>query len=140
MNFVKSTSMKVTVSDEQRCQLSSDARMSAGLEEENVIAFDIFDENKLIGFAMLREFQPGQFFLWNYAIDYQMQNQHYGTNALKELISYLKEHYRLKVMTTTYVDGNNHAKAVYLKNGFVITDVVDEPDCKEVNMRYTAEV
>ena len=39
-------------------------------------------------------------------------------------------------MTTTYVFGNVYAKRMYESVGFVETDVVDEPDCHEVNMRY----
>ena len=39
-------------------------------------------------------------------------------------------------ITTTYIYGNDHAKHIYEKVGFVETDVVDEPDCHEVNMAY----
>ena len=35
-----------------------------------------------------------------------------------------------------HLKGNNHAKHIYEKVGFKETDVVDEPDCKEVNMVY----
>lgn len=39
-------------------------------------------------------------------------------------------------MTTTYIWGNEHAKHVYEKVGFVETDVVDEDGIHEVNMIY----
>lgn len=48
----------------------------------------------------------------------------------------LKKEYGVKKMTTTYLWGNEHAKHVYEKVGFVETDVVDEPDCHEVNMKW----
>ena len=49
---------------------------------------------------------------------------------------YMKTHHDAKEITTTYIYGNEHAKHVYEKVGFVETDVVDEPDCHEVNMVY----
>ena len=64
---------------------------------------------------------------------------HKGTNALKEFISFMKEKYKAKILTTTYVYGNDIAKHVYEKVGFVETDVIDEPDCHEVNMIYHIE-
>ena len=39
-------------------------------------------------------------------------------------------------MTTTYIWGNEQAKHVYEKVGFVETSVVDEPNCHEVNMKW----
>ena len=38
--------------------------------------------------------------------------------------------------TTTYIWGNDHARHLYERIGFTETDVVDEPDCHEVNMIY----
>ena len=74
--------------------------------------------------------------MWEYAIDIRFQNQHKGTRALIEFIDYLKVHHGAKEITTTYIYGNDRAKHVYEKVGFVETDVVDEPDCHEVNMAY----
>ena len=51
-----------------------------------MIAFDIYDDEKLIGFAMLREYEKESYFLWNYAIDYRYQNKGYGTKAHIEAI------------------------------------------------------
>lgn len=76
------------------------------------------------------------FFLWNYAVDYKYQNEHLGTKALKELISYMIANYNMKLMTTTYTVGNNQAKHLYEKIGFIETSVVDEENCHEVNMTY----
>lgn len=49
------------------------------------------------------------------------------------------ENYLLQKMTTTYTWGNSHAKYLYEKVGFKETDIVDEPDCHEVNMIYVGE-
>ena len=103
---------------------------------KNVLAFDIYSGDLLIGFAMVREFDEGSYFLWNYAIDYKYQNQNYGTSALREFIHFMKENYHMHEITTTYIWGNSHAQHIYEKIGFTETDVVDEDDCHEVNMVY----
>ena len=48
----------------------------------------------------------------------------------------MKDKYNAKELTTTYIYGNDHAKHIYEKVGFIETDIVDEPDCHEVNMIY----
>lgn len=134
MNFVKSDSMKISVSKEQEKQLSSKETIIQGIKEKKVVAFDIFNDSELIGFAMIREFKKGCFFLWDFAIDSRFQNKGLGTKALKELVLFMKKNYNLKIMTTTYIKGNNHAKHIYEKVGFKETDVIDEPECQEINM------
>ena len=104
---------------------------------DTVMAFDIFDEDDLIGFVLVHRFEERKYFLWEYAIDVRHQNQHKGTKALREFIGYMKTNHGATEITTTYLYGNEHAKHVYEKVGFVETDVVDEPDCHEVNMAYS---
>jgi diamine N-acetyltransferase len=72
--------------------------------------------------------------LWDYVIEYSLQNRGYGTKALKELIKFLQINYNCNLMTTTYKMGNLPAKHLYEKLGFVETDVVDDGDIHEVNM------
>lgn len=139
MRFIRSDSMKVSVLKEQESQLSSKQRIREELGNPEVFAFDIYKKDILIGFAMLRKFEEGGFFLWNYAIDCKYQNQNYGTTALRELIGMMREKYNLRTMTTTYIYGNEQAKRVYEKSGFVETEIVDEPGCHEVNMIYECE-
>ncbi len=136
MLFCKSQSMKIAVSPEQEDQLSSKEKISVNINENNIVAFDIYAGQTLIGFAMLRKFDVGCYFLWNFAIDKHFQNQHYGTRALQELLLMMKTEYGMHTMTTTYKFGNEHAKHLYEKAGFVETDIVDEADCHEVNMIY----
>ena len=105
--------------------------------KDTVMAFDIMEENNLIGFVLVHRFEDRKYFLWEYAIDIRFQNQHKGTRALTEFIDYMKTRYDAREITTTYIWGNDHAKHVYEKVGFIETDVVDEPDCHEVNMVYS---
>ena len=130
--FKKSQSMKVNVKKEQECQISRKTKIENALKEDNVIAFDIYYNNEIIGFAMFRKFNDNTLFLWNYAIDSKYQNKNLGTKALKELIDILKNDH--KKFVTTYKQRNSHAKHIYEKLGFIETVVIDEPDCKEVNM------
>lgn len=137
MKFLKSDSLKISLRDEQYKEIS-DIKDIEGLikKYENVIAFDIYHNNDLIGFSMLKEFEKRSYFLWNYAIDKNYQNKGLGTLALKELILFLKEKYNANLITTTYLLENNCAKHVYEKVGFKVVNVVDEEGCKEVDMEY----
>ena len=128
--------MKVTVLPEQEKQLSSKDKIASACVKEDVLAYDIYSQNLQIGFVMVRRFDEGSYFLWNYAIDYKYQNQNYGAAALVEFIRFMKDTYDMSKMTTTYVWGNEHAKHIYEKIGFTEIDVVDEADCHEVNMVY----
>ncbi len=136
MLFKLSKSMKISVLPEQEKYLSSQQDIQEACINESVMAFDIYSYDLLVGFVMVRKFDEGAYFLWDYAIDYRYQNQSYGTNTLVEFICFMQETYNMTKMTTTYICGNTHAKHIYEKIGFVETDIVDENDCHEVNMIY----
>lgn len=140
MKFVKSDGMKITVNQSQKDFISTPEYAAAALKRENVIGFDIFDGEEPVAFAMLRKYTDDNgievWFLWEYAVDEKFQGRGYGKKALEELITLMKNEFDMKIMTTTYVWGNTVAKNLYESMGFVETDVVDEPDCHEVNMIY----
>ena len=138
MIFVNSTEMKIELTPEQSRMLSTkeDIKRIVRDNPDTVMAFDIMDEDNLIGFVLVHRFEERKYFLWEYAIDIRFQNQHRGTQALIAFIDYMKTRYDAKEITTTYIYGNDHAKHIYEKVGFTETDVVDEPDCHEVNMVY----
>ena len=130
--------MKIELTPEQSEMLSTKENIKRIIRDnpDTVMAFDIMDGNNLIGFVLVHRFEDRKYFLWEYAIDIHFQNQHKGTQALTEFINYMKTRYDAKEITTTYIYGNEHAKHVYERVGFIETDVVDEPDCHEVNMAY----
>ena len=138
MTFVHSREMKIMLSPEQAEMLSTKETIREIIREnpDTVMAFDIYDEADLVGFVLVHRFEEKKYFLWEFAIDERHQNRHKGTKALAEFIEYLKTSHDAREITTTYIYGNEHAKHVYEKAGFVETDVVDEPDCHEVNMVY----
>ena len=130
MTFVSSAEMKVSLSPEQAEMLSTGETIRQIIRENP----DIMDEGSLIGFVLVHRFEEHKYFLWEYAIDIRFQNRHKGTRALIEFIDYLKVHHGAKEITTTYIYGNDRAKHVYEKVGFVETDVVNEPDCHEARI------
>lgn len=132
--FKESKEMKIELNELQYKQISSKDNIKKALLLNNVFGYDIYHNDDLIGFAMLRKYDKGCYFLWDYAIDYRYQNKHYGTDALKELTKYLKIKFNAKEISTTYIYGNEIADYVYKKVGFIITDIVNEDNIHEVNM------
>ena len=133
--FKPSKEIKIELAKEQEDNLQTPENIKICCGYDVVIAFDIILDEEVIGFAMFEKVTKRTYFLWDYAIDIKYQNKGYGTEALKELGTLLKKEFGVKKMTTTYIWGNEHAKHVYEKVGFIETDVVDEPDCHEVNMK-----
>ena len=132
--YVASKEIKIELEDSQYKQISSVYNINNTLSRNKAFAFDILLNKDVIGFAMLRKYDAGCYFLWDYAIDYKYQNKHYGTNALRELIEFLKKKYKAVEISTTYIWGNEIASHVYQNVGFRITDVIDDGDINEVNM------
>lgn len=144
MRFEKSKEIKVRVLPQQQEFVATEDMIAGSLQKENVIGYDIFDGEQLVGFAMLRKYEDEDtgetcWFLWEYAVDAAQQGRGYGKKALLELIDLMRREFDMRVMTTTYIWGNEVAKSLYESVGFVETDVVDEPDCHEVNMIYRCE-
>ena len=136
MKLIKTIKFQIELSDEQRKQLSSKEKIEVALKDKNIFSFNIYEQDNLIGFAMLRKYSDIGYFLWNYAIDIKYQNKGYGTKALLFLIDYFETKYNALELTTTYTFGNEIAKHVYEKIGFIETDIVDEDGIHEVNMIY----
>ena len=103
MNFKESKSMKIFVLPEQEKELSSKECIELACTELDVLAFDIFHNECLVGFIMVRHYNKNEFFLWNCAIDYRYQKQNFGTTAPIQFISYMCKEYNMKVLTTTYM-------------------------------------
>lgn len=139
-SFLPSDGFKIELADDQKNMLSSPEAISKVIHNDNIYAFDIYKDDILIGFALFRRYEDEIrknrtcYFLWDYAIDIKYQNCGFGTEALRELLVFMKEKYGASNFTTTYIWGNEHARHVYEKAGFIETDVVDEDGIHEVNL------
>lgn len=136
MKFIESNSIKIELNEKDWDMVSKPEVIEKVINDENVIAFDILNENnKIIGFSMLRKFDEHSFFLWEFAIDKNFQNKGLGKISLIELINMLKENYGLNLLTTTYTYGNEVARKLYEDVGFVQIGVVNEDGIHEVDMK-----
>ena len=131
--FVESDSFKISLLDNQWKQLSNMEKISNALKDNNTIAFDVYKNHLLVGFILLKTYDNG-YFLWDYAIDYKYQGLGYGQLILEKLIDILKNEYKAKWISTTYKYGNDIAKHIYKKIGFIQTSIVNENNIHEVNM------
>ena len=138
MRFEQTKEYKdIDILPEQEKYISSMDKINKALQKEKNYGFNIYIEEYKIGFILLRQFSHDSFFLWDYIIDRKFQNKGYGTYALIKLLDFLRKEFCAKVVTTTYIWGNEHAKYIYEKIGFIETDVVDEDGIHEVNLKIT---
>ena len=134
MDFIKSKKMKISLSKSDQAQLSSPEKIQRALDEDQAFAFDICAGETVIGFALLRPFGEHAFFLWDFAVDAAWQGRGYGETALRELIELLREEYQARLLTLTYIFGNQRAKKLYEKVGFRETNTVHQDGIHEVDM------
>ena len=139
MRFQKSNGLRLQLTETNMAQLSAPEKIQRAIDSGAVIAYDIYESEDLIGFAMLRPYEDNRYFLWDFAIDSRYQNQHRGTRALKELLQMMRSTYNAREISVTYLWGNDRARRVYENIGFRQTDVVDELGIHEVNMLYVYE-
>lgn len=132
--FIKSKGISIQLDKEDWKQISSLETIKKQIQKPDIIAYDVYLSFQLIGFLMLRKYENDGYFLWDYAIDKNLQNQGHGTRILKQLFQYLKKELHAKEVSTTYLWENTIAKHVYEKVGFEETDVVFEEDVHEVNL------
>lgn len=125
----------IEVSPEQEKNISSIEKIHFALQQSENQGFNFYFNKQKVGFILIREFSPRCFFLWDLIIDRNFQNQGHGTAALMILIGHLKEIHDGKILTTTYISGNEHAKALYEKLGFQEVDTVRVKGIDEVNLR-----
>lgn len=135
IKFIKSNSIKIKLDKKDWDNIPSEKTISKVIEKENIFAFDILNENnEVIGFTMLRKFEENSYFLWEFAIDKNFQGKGLGKKSLEELISFLRKEYNLKILTTTYIFGNEKAKKLYENLGFKEIGIIEEDGVHEVDM------
>ena len=91
MRFIESKEMKINLTLAQSKMLSTkdDIKIIIKDNPDTVKAFDIYDNEELIGFVLVYEFEEKKYFLWEYAIDVKYQNKGKGTQALIDFIGFM---------------------------------------------------
>ena len=88
--------------------------------------FAIYDDERMIGFALLRELENLQcHFLSQFMIDERFQGRGYGRQAMLVLIGMLKQEGKYEKIDLYYIEGDEGAKRLYEGLGFVPTGEVE---------------
>ena len=120
---------------EQYGQISSEEKIHKAMTQKNCMGFEAFEDGQRVGFALLREYEPGCFFLWDFIIDRRHQSKGKGRAFLSLLLEHIKGDYAATMITTTYKAGNEAARKLYEAMGFEQTDICKDRGIHEVNMR-----
>lgn len=104
----------------------------------NARVFGIADDSQIIGVALVRDFteEPLNYDLQQFMIDGQFQNKGYGTEALRQILKFLKQEGHYKGVEVCVNREDTAAIHVYEKVGFVDSGYIDEelPNC--LNLIY----
>ncbi len=107
--------------------------------DDEILAFDIYYNEEIIAFAMLRKTHPDtdEWFLWNYAVAPKHRRKGHGYRILSELFVLMRNTYGAKTIVTSYIHGNSAAEKLYFRLGFKKTDTISGDGVHEINMIYT---
>ncbi len=104
----------------------------------NARVFGIMDDAQMIGVALVRDFtdEPLNYDLQQFMIDRQFQNKGYGTEALRQILNFLKQEGRFNSVEVCVDREDLAAIHVYEKVGFIDSGYIDEdlPNC--LNLIY----
>lgn len=104
----------------------------------NARVFGIIDDTQMIGVALVRDFtdEPLNYDLQQFMIDRQFQNKGYGTEALRQILNFLKHEDRFNSVEVCVHREDLAAIHVYEKVGFINSGYIDEdlPNC--LNLIY----
>ena len=104
----------------------------------NARVFGIMDDMQMIGVALVRDFtdEPLNYDLQQFMIDRQFQNKGYGTEALRQILNFLKQEGRFNSVEVCVNCADLAAIHVYEKVGFIDSGYIDEdlPNC--LNLIY----
>ena len=133
--------MKLRVDEEQQKYLDRPIGIIARgyiYRNCNARVFGIAEDSKMVGVALIRDFteEPLNYELQQFMIDGRFQNNGYGTEALRQILEFLKQEGRFKGVEVCVNREDTAAIHVYEKVGFVDSGYIDEnlPDC--LNLIY----
>lgn len=127
---------EIVLPEEQAKQVSNACKIRAALRKKENFGYDVYLNNDRIAFCLIHELDNDEAFLWNYIVEPEFQHQGYGKEILNELIDILAEK-GYSELITTYKCGNDVARGLYEKVGFVETGEIHDEETDEVNMSIT---
>ena len=120
----------LSVSEEQKGLVSDCNRLLArayAYRNSRSNAFLICLDETPIGMGLYYDFEPKQAYdLSQFFIDYRWQGNGYGSAALQLLLDKLRQDGKYQKVFLTYIEGNEAARQLYLKNGFIEGEQIDE--------------
>lgn len=127
---------EIELPEDQAKQVSNACKIRAALKKKDNLGLDVYLNSERIAFCLIHLLDDDDAFLWNYIVEPEFQHKGYGKAILNELFVVLKDK-GYKEIITTYKCGNEVAKTVYEKVGFIQTEEVHDGDINEVNMSIT---
>ena len=90
---------------------------------DTAFPFAVYEDNTIVGFIMLGYYEArNQYTLWKFLIDKKYQNKGYGKEATRMVLDAMKADGKYNKVVLCYLEGNEAAKKLYEKFGFVETD------------------
>ncbi len=105
---------------------------------ENARVFGIADEGSAVGLALVKDLdeEPACYDLQQFMIGSRYQNSGFGTEALRQILSLLREERRYDCVEVCVDRDNRSALRLFEKAGFHDTGYVDESCPRSLNLMY----
>ena len=131
-NMKQCFDLKVTSEQMQYIASNIDSWETAKENEKVARPFAICCDGKIVGFSMFAfdedyEDPNDRYWLWRFMIDERFQGKGYGTEALKVIIQYFKDHGANNIRLSTK-ETNTHALSMYRKAGFHDTGEMNDEE------------
>lgn len=109
----------------------------------NTRVIGIADDEQIVGVALVKDLneEPACYDLQQFMIDQRFQNNGYGTEALRLILSQLRKEGRYTSVEVCVNQKDTAALKMYRKLGFLDTGYIDEscPDCLNLAYRFSTE-
>lgn len=133
-NIVECLALKVRDDQKDWVRSVSYSLSLAYVHREAAIPFAIYDDDKIIGFVMLRNNREfNNYLLWQFMIDEKFQFKGYGKAALKAVIQWIKSKTDRREIVVSYYKNNEIAGRLYRDFGFENMSE-DEHEPKEIDL------
>lgn len=121
----------LSVTKEQRGFIESngDSLLEAAFDKKfNWMPLALYDEESLVGFAMIGDFNEDQKSIWldRLMIDQHFQGKKYGKNFLKLILNFIKDNWSVETIILSAHKENQSIFSFYESFGFKNTHKIDQ--------------